>query len=813
MRSRLPIILLLSMSLTTLHVATAAEPVREIDSFGDAIQPFLAQHCIRCHGPDEQSGEFRVDTLSHDVGSGPSVNHWLEVIEKLNSGEMPPEDEPTRPTAEQSGEVVEWLAARIEEGRAARLAGRGRVSFRRLSREEYVYTIYDMLGVHFDASDPGGLDEDPRWQGFERIGAVLSLSPSHMEKYFSAAETILAEAYPDKLPETNIVRKRAIDLRGGPSPKQKDELEQQGLLDKVRVDMWPGHAIKGGRPGPDHEMLRQAGVFKVRIQVSGLKPPGGRPPHLTFYADKVDRLLFAQDILAPEDEPIVVEFETHLPAGGHTFQLMNDVPGPSILPRSGRSGRNPFISIEDGRIPWQLKLTDEQGVPLYPFLIVDWVEWEGPIHKPEDLQKRAPYMPAEEGNLQQTREALQELAERAFRRPLEQGEIDQYVRLVEEEIDAGADFRTAMKTGMLAILNSDKFLHIVEGSPDQDRQRLTDWELATRLSYFLWSSLPDEALLATARGGSLHRPEVLRQQVERMLAHPKADRFAESFPRQWLQLDKVGMFPPDSKLYPEYDRYLEQSMVRESTEYFARVMEENLSLREFLSSDWTMLNPRLAMHYELDGPAEDRFAKIALPTDADRGGILTHASVLSLTSDGTRHRPVHRGVWVSESIFGKTPPPPPANVDPIEPNPVDSPKATIRMKLDAHKSDANCAACHRKIDPLGLAFDNYDAIGRWRTEERVPNGTGPNPPVDASGVLPDGRAFSGPEEFKQLLLEDIDRFNHTFVEKLATYALRRAMTVDDREALAAIAAESAANEYRIRELVLSLVLSDLFQNR
>ncbi|MEQ8787987.1 MAG: DUF1592 domain-containing protein [Pirellulaceae bacterium] len=793
--------------------ARAEEAPPAAANFDKAVLPFFQQNCLRCHNAKTQEGDFRIDNLSRELGGGGSVGHWLDVMDKISTGAMPPEGEENRPTVEQGGRIVDWLAAWIKQGEAARLAQRERVSFHRLTREEYVNTVYDLLGVHFDATDPGGLSEDPEWNGFERIGSVLSLSASHVEKYFAAAEAVLAEAYPDKPIETTVVRKRALDLRGGPSKEQIEQLEAEGLADKVRVDLWPGAHIQGGRPGPGNQMLNNGGEFKVRIQVSGLKPPGGRAPHLTFYADKLDRMLFEQDIIAPENEPTIVEFQTHLPPGGQSFQLMNDVPGPSILPRSGRAGRMPFFSLSDGRIPWQLKLTDEEGQPLYPFLIVDWVEWEGPIVSAEAKSKREGYLPTEKGDIEQVRACLTKFVERAFRRMLAPGEIDKYVALVESEIAAGADFFAAVKTGMLAVMCSKDFYYVVEGSPEREVGALNDFELAARLSYFLWSTMPDDELFELARAGRLHETDVLREQVQRMLSDPKAERFAESFPQQWLQLQKVGMFTPDSTLYPEYDKYLEQSMIRETTEYFGEVLRNNLSLREFLASDWTMVNPRLAMHYEMPTAAEDRFRRVLLDEKDHRGGILTHAAILSLTSDGTRHRPVHRGVWIMESIFGKSPPPPPANVEPIEPNPVDAPKATIRMKLDAHKHDPNCASCHRKIDPLGFAFDNYDAIGRWRTEEKVQHGLGANPQVDASGELPDGRSYGGPEEFKQLLLDDIDRFNETFVEKLATYALRRTTTVDDRDDLAKIAARSKAADYRLRDTVEALILSDLFQKR
>jgi mono/diheme cytochrome c family protein len=782
--------------------------------FEKELLPFFAKHCFRCHGAENQDGAFRADALSHDVGGGPHVNKWQEVIGKLSSNEMPPPEEENRPTAEEVSEVVEWLNARIKEGEAARLARRERVSFHRLTREEYANTVYDLLGVHFDVADPTGLTEDADWHGFEKIGSVQTLSASHIEKYFAAAEELLAEAYPEKELESSISRKAALDLRGGPSQEKIRELEAAGLADKVRIDMWPGHNIQGGRPGPaNREMFKNGGVYKVRIQVSGLKPIGGRAPHLTFYADKLDRMLFEQDISAPEDKPIVVEFETHLPAGSHSFRLTNDVPGPSILPRSGRSGRRPFISLKDGRIPWQLKLTDEEGVPLYPFLIVDWVEWEGPIQTDDEKQKRLAYMPTDPSDLNQVRECFRKFLAKAFRRPASSQEVEQYVSLVEREIAAGEKPKAAVKTAMLAVLCSKNFLYLVEGGAGREVGKLNDWELASRLSYFLWSSMPDETLFQLAENGTLHQPEILREQVTRMLADPRAGAFAKAFPYQWLQLKKVGMFAPDSKLYPDYDDHLEQSMVEETTSFFQEALNQNLSLREFLDSDWTMVNARLAIHYGMSGVEGDSFRRVQLQPEQGRSGILTHASVLSLTSDGQRHRPVHRGVWLSESILGKSPPPPPANVEPIKPNPVDAPKATLRMKLAAHKSDPNCAACHRKIDPLGLAFEHFDAIGRWRTEEIVSQGTGKNPSVDASGELPDGRKFADHSEFKKLMLQDIHKFNQTFVKKLATFGVRRAMTVDDQEDLATIAAASKQADYRLKNVIEAFVLSELFLKR
>lgn len=793
--------LVFALLLTTTVTAPAAE-------FDDAIGGYLQKHCIACHNAKRAEGDFRIDSLSQDVGRE-DTSLWAEVRERISSGEMPPEDAPNRPSADAGAAVVEWLTEQIKAGESARLAQRSEVSFHRLSREEYVNTIYDLLGVHFDATDPGGFNDDPDWRGFERIGSVLSLSPSHIEKYFLAAETVLDEAYPAKPPEVVTIMKEAAPTRSIAEP-YRSRLEAEGLLDKVRYDLWPQDKHRNTNPG----RLKSPGVYELRMQLSGLKPKDGRAPRLKIYSEKLDRVLFAKDIVAAEDKPTTITFQTHLPATSNAqITVFNDTPGPSNLPRSGRHGRKPFVSIANGRIPWQLKLTDEEGNALYPFLILDWAEWKGPIVTDREQQLRDQYMAANNGDWDQVREGLSRLARRAFRRPLKEGEVEKYVKIAQTETEAGADFRSAVKTGMLAILCSKSFLFLEEGSPKDGRNTLTDHELANRLSYFLWSTMPDEELFSLADNGTLHQPEVLAGQVERMLADSKSKRFSESFTRQWLQLRKVGMFPPDAKLYPDYDAHLEDSMIGETTAFFQEVLTANLSLKEFLQSDWTMLNSRLAEFYGVDCNGDDAFQRVALKPENRRGGLLTQAAILSLTSDGQRQRPVHRGVWLSESIFGKTPPPPPANVEAIEPNPVNEPKATLRMKLAAHKANASCASCHRKIDPLGLAFENYDAIGRWRTHERVNQGTGQDPEVDASGELPDGRSFAHAEEFKSLLLNDIDAFNTAFIEKLATYAMRRSLTFEDHDKLAAIAKESKAADYRLKAIVQALVLSDLFQSR
>lgn len=783
-----------------------AAPAAALDA---NVHGFFGQYCVRCHGPEKQKGDFRIDLLSPKVGYE-NTPQWLEVMSRITSGEMPPKKQKVRPSAQESAQVVEWLSARMKEGEAARMAALPPVSYNRLTRDEYVNTVRDLLGVEFDATDPGAFLDEPEWHGFQRIGSVLTLSPTNIERYLSAAEVILAEAYPDKKPAAVHVLSMA-PLRKSIQGPHRLQLEAEGLLDKVRFEMWPGDQYTGAAaelPALD------AGVYEITVKLSGLKPQNGRAPRLFVYESHLDRNLYEQDIIAPEDQPTTVTFRAHLPKGHPSISVLNDVPGPSILPLSGRHGNVPFISVKAGRRPWQMKLTDEQGRPRYPFLILDSFQWRGPIVTDDEQTRRDGFMASAPGNLEQVRQCLGKLARRAFRRPVSNEELDAYVGIVKSELDAKEKFRDAVKSGMAAILCSKSFIFLAEGDPSAMRYRLNDWEIASRLSYLLWSTMPDEELFAIAEAGKLHEKGELGHQVQRMLADPRSQRFADSFATQWLRLRKVGMFPPDKKLYPDYDKNLEHSMIAEPKAFFGEVLRGGLTLREFLDSNWSMLNARLAQYYGLsdDGLPHDDFIRVALSPDSHRGGLLTQAAILSLTSDGIRHRPVHRGVWVSDAIFGRTPPPPPANVDPIPTNPVTAPKATLRMKLEAHIHDERCASCHAKIDPLGLAFENFDAIGRWRTVEKA-DGVGADPTVDPSGKMPDGRTYQTPEEFKKILLADLDAFNATFVEKLATYGLRRTMTIDDRTDLKAIADASKTNDYRLRDLIVAFVCSDLFQKR
>lgn len=793
-------------------VAVAAEQSFEL---------FLKAHCLRCHGPDRVERDLRIDQLSRDFRSGVDSHLWAEIIERINAGEMPPVDEP-QPTEDEIASVISQLDTRLREGRAARMAARPPVAHYRLSRREYQNTVYDLLGVRYDPTRPGELNADPLWQGFERIGSQLSLSPSHVERYYRAAEIVLARAFPKRPVETKTVRKTAADIRYQGGKQQQEYLDRFGIKRPLRALIFPGRLQQALRP---HWFGRlepeDSGLYRARMQVSGIRPPGGQTAHLRIgprTGESANEGLVELDILAPEDEPEIVEFEVFLEMP--TSLEFNVVVSDIISRAKGGHHRNIlggssyiFTHTSETQLlnPTGPKLFDEQGNGIFSFVLLDWIEWEGPLESDSERATRDGIMPPDDASTEEIAQRLQRFARRAWRRPVDVEELRFYLDACQKERDAGESVPSAFQVALLGVLTSRNFTYLVEGEP-QPREQLTDWELASRLSYFLWSSMPDETLLESAERGSLSG-DGLKAQVNRMIADPKIDRFINDFPRQWLQLHRLGMFPPDGKLYPDYDVWLEASMHEEVIQYFREVFRNNLPVDAFIRSDWTMANPRLCEFYGLETPKTSGFQRVALRPEDHRGGLLTTGAILGLTSDGTRHRPVHRGVWVSEAIFGKTPPPPPANVDPIEPNPPDSPKATIRQKIEAHASNASCAACHRNIDPLGLAFDQFDAIGQWRTHERVEKGTGGDPPVNPSGLLPDGRAFSDAEEFKLLLLEDRDQFLQAFVEHLCTYALRRVLTVDDRQAIEAITQEAKRNHYQLKDIIRVVASSDLIRKR
>ena len=810
-RSFPPLCLALTAGLGLTGAVRGAEP----------FEAFLEKHCIRCHGPKKEEGDIRLDRLSRDFKLGTDSHQWAEALDKVNSGEMPPKKEP-QPTQAEISAFVTSLDARLKEGRAARMAARPAVAHYRLSRKEYQNTVYDLLGVRYDPAKPGELNEDTLWHGFERIGSELTLSASHVDRYYRAAGLVLDRAFPVSSEEARKVRKSAAELRYNGGKSQQEVLDRFGVKRPLRYLLYPGnvqHAFSSnwfGKTGPEH-----SGLYRMRLQASGIRPLGGQTAHLSIGKrtgeETVDGLI-EFDLTAPEDSPQVYEFEVFLemPMSLDFCVVATDV----VDRRAGAAFRNAlgsgghlFTHSSETRLlnPNAPQMFDDKGNGLFSTVLLDWIEWEGPLETEAEKSRRSGLLTPDDATIEVVAEHLHRFAERTWRRPVKPEELADYLQAYRSEREAGEKTADAYRVAMQGVLTSRHFIYLVEGDPVA-RERLNDSELASRLSYFLWSSMPDDGLFAAARSGSL-QGDGLKKEVDRLLADNKTNRFINDFVRQWLQLHRLGMFPPDKKLYPTYDAWLETSLRAEPIEFFREMFSKNLPVDSFIDSDWTMANARLCDFYGLPEPKSGGFQRVSLKPEDHRGGLLTMGAVLGVTSDGTRHRPVHRGVWLSEAIFNKTPPPPPANVDPIEPIPATGTKVTIRQRIEAHAKNASCAACHRNIDPLGLAFDQYDAVGQWRTRELVPTGVGDNPLVDASGVMPDGRSFKDSVQFKKLLIEDRDHIGRAFIEHLCTYALRRVLTVDDQDDLKQIEAEAKKSEYRVKDLIRAVAMSDLIRKR
>ena len=806
-------IALLALGLGLASGSQAAEP----------YEAFIEKHCARCHGPEKEKGELRFDKLSRDFKLGADSHHWAEAMEQVNSGEMPPKkDKEPKPTQAEIAAFVASLDGALKEGRASRLAARPSVTHYRLSRKEYQNTVYDLLGARYNPAVPGGLNEDTLWHGFERIGSALSLSPSHVDRYYRAAEAVLDRTFPTTSAEARKVRKTAGEMHYGDLKKAQAALDQFGIRRPLRQLLFPGRIETAlspqwfGKLGPEH-----SGLYRLRLKASGIRPLGGQPAHLSIgksTGEETVASLIEFDINAPEDSPKVYEFDVYLdmPAQLHFSVVATDV----VDRRAGAAFRNVLGSASylfthssekqllNTNAP---QMFDDKGNGIFSTVLVDWIEWEGPLETPAEKARRQGLLPADDASPEVVAEQLRQFAEHAWRRPVVGEEVAEYLKAYRSERAAGEKPAEAYRVALQGVLTSRHFIYLVEGEP-KPRERLTDWELASRLSYLLWSSMPDDGLFTAARAGKLKGAD-LRQQVDRLLADQRTSRFVDDFARQWLQLHRVGMFPPDKKLYPNYDSWLETSMRGEVVEYFREVFGKNLSVDAFIDSDWTMANSRLCDFYGLPEPKTEGFQRVSLKPADHRGGLLTMGAVLGLTSDGTRHRPIHRGVWLSEAIFGKTPPPPPANVPAIEPPTPQSPKASLRDKLAAHSKNPNCAACHTKIDPLGFAWDNYDAIGQWRDVGKVPAGLGADPKIDSAGAMPDGRAFKDSVGFKQLLIADRDAVAKAFIEHLCTYALRRVLTFDDKQDIAAIVAEAKQHDYRIKDIVRAVAGSELMRKR
>lgn len=783
------------------------------------VTAFFGAYCLKCHGTEKQDGDFRIDQLRVSETDADAEN-WQAVLDKLHLGEMPPEDS-KQPTLAEVEPITTWIAGELRRARAALGGQKGEVVLRRLNRLEYENTIEDLFGVRGDFAV--GFPEDAIGGGFNNNGAALSLSSEQVTEYLKAADFVLQRVVVTQpRPETKSVAftladQAALDRKKWEEAKRRDasrtdatETEKKRRAEAIANNTYgPPYYPKYGddslipvrylRPTTrDFFRVNEPGWYRYKVTAYAVRNEG-RPMRLstTCGSGSTEAPPTPVDVVQLTDEtPRDFEYRVYLQKNHLvTLEMLdgtNWLPGPKIA-----DDRSPAIAIR--RIELEGPLYDQWPPRGHRVL---FGESESLVDVSKLSDEAVPGL-------------LHDLAPKLFRRSVAEPVVADLLAYYHQQRQTATPLEAYVQTakGMMA---SPLFLYHYEPA-DSDRGKADGYLLADRLSYFLWRSLPDAELTAAARQGTLSQPEELKRQTARLLADAKMERFLKDFVGQWLQIAKVGEMQPDKALYPEYDAELEQAMIAETEAFIKELLEKDLPLTNLIDSDWAMLNDRLAKHYGIDGVVGNKFRKVSLEkTRTVRGGLLTQASVLNVTSNGTTTSPVVRGVWILERLLGTPAPPPPPDVPAIEPDIRGA--STIQEQLEKHRTIPQCAACHKKIDPYGMALENFDVIGAWRENYRAlvqqkgrnrPQ-LGDGKPVTATGELPKLGPYQNFAAFRRLLLQNEDLVYRNVAEKLAVYALGRSMTFADRDDLMQIVKETRAAGGGLRTMIVRLVQSPLF---
>ncbi len=819
----------------------AAEVTEAESSFAaSAVIPFIDRHCIECHDDVSTKGDLNLLELEFDPTDPHNLETWIKVYDRVADGEMPPEKKP-RPSEEDASSFLRKIAAPVTAVYTELQEREGRVVFRRLNRTEYEYTLRDLLSLPY-LSVREMLPGDSESHGFDTVGEALNLSYVQMTKFLETADLALTQAIEQELVrslnvtfEPEAIRKTGAEI--GRFKVKNGEVQHLG--DTRILLRQPNSAQTPWRLGP----LEPSGDGNYRIRIScygvywddGTIKAADRPHAISLFADanNLRRHLHSFDV--PNDKAGTFEATVRLNAGESImihFDSLDDRNGPIRNKKQGIPYQGPGIACEwfelEGPLP-ESAPTDHQNSLFEGVTIQQWTADSGlpepraitvPGVKPRKNAPPVQPMVVSDNPEQDATRLLQKFMTRAFRRPVGEGEVDIYLPLVLKKLEKEHPFQDAMLTGFKAVLCSPDFLFFKE-SPG----RLDDYALASRLSYFLWKSMPDAALLELAEKGELSKPEVLRAETERLLNDGRSQRMVEEFLDQWLDLRRIAFTEPDKELYPEFTPFLQDSMVNETRAFFAEMLREDLEADHLVDSDFAFVNGSLAQLYELPNVEGVALRRVDLPDDSPRGGFLTQGSVLKVTANGTTTSPVTRGVWIMERILGKEPPPPPPGVGSIDPDVRGT--TTIREQLAKHSSSESCAGCHRSIDPPGFALESFDVMGGWRDRYRaLGNGDRADktvfdepvkyklgPHVDASGKTADGKPFQNIEEFRQILLEDSDQLARNLTERFLTYSTGAGVGFADRPEVEHILSQTEAMNHGARSLVHAVVQSSIFQSK
>ncbi len=781
-----------ALPLIGLALATAAcQPSGE--ERAAAAKSVIDGYCTDCHNDAERTGELTLERLAlTDVGAHAEV--WETVVRKLRGRMMPPAGEPL-PEAEATDELVAYLEQQLDAAAAAN-PNPGSKSLHRLNRTEYGNAIRDLLALDIDAT--AYLPNDSEAYGFDNIADVLGTDPSLMDRYLSAAWKITSAA----LGDTDIAPAVAT-YRVPPDRSQRDHVA--GLPFGTRGGMLVSHYFP-----VDGEYVIKPRLWRNTVDVvRGTETPhdlevslDGAQLSLTRFGGPEDEVP-AQMFPGKTADEIDRRFETRVvvKAGQHNVGVA--------------FGKKSSAARQDVLQAFQREKHDARmdvGIPELDQLVI-----EGPLTiagpgRSASRERILSCEPAQESEAAACAEQiLTSLARRAYRRPITDDERGRLLDLYGAERARGRDFEAGVQTALAYILVSPQFLFRLEqdppGAAPGTLYRIGGLELASRLSFFLWGSLPDDELIDAAVAGALDRPSELERQVERMLADERATALAEDFAGQWLYLRNLRAAAPDMYAFPDFDDNLRSSALRETELLFETIVRDDRPLTELLTADYTFLNERLAKHYGVPGIYGDQFRRVAV-TDERRHGLLGHASVLTLSSYPNRTSPVSRGNYVLTNILGTPPPEPPPNVPTLPESTAE--KLSMRARMERHRADPVCAGCHQLMDPIGLVLESFDGIGRWRTEDNGEAVAGYGSPIH---VLRDFGAIDGPVDLRNAIVSQPERFVRTATEKLMTYALGRQLTAADMPTARAIVRRAAEDDYRFSALVLGLVSSDVFQMR
>ncbi|MBI1248855.1 DUF1592 domain-containing protein [bacterium] len=759
---------------------------QSVDQFHSRVLPILDNYCIDCHTADSPSGNISLDVYGTPDEMFSHVRSWLKMARTQRDKYMPPKDE-DQPTEAERDLLIAWADSLAERLDTMPSSDPGPVVFRRLNRLQYNNTMRDLLGVDYDVATAVGLPEDPTAFGYNNIGTVLEIPPLLLEKYLAAADEMLTRAVDTKPKRLSFdIAEAKYQLEGEmPEGKGKD-----GPIPPA-TEVVKGYRLF--RLSSEHHFplsLDKPGTYRLELDTWGHKGPAWikwQPSLAIGVNGKTQKSI---SILGTRDHPSVEAITLRLPAGevDLSIEFVNAEIGPGWSSNDDRFRH----------LGWKSLIVTG---PVSPQGIVPDSEAHKRIFTAEPTSDLTPKEAA--------RKVVTRFASRAFRRPVDSAEVDRLLQIFDMAQAEGENFEASVRHCLKAVLVSPHFLFRIESAPEgTPPQRVNDYELATRLSYFLWSTMPDEQLFQLAKENRLHEPEVLRGQIARMLSDERAKVFIHDFSEQWLHLDELEHALPSEEFFPEFTARTRHAMKTEILMFMENLVLQNESVIDLLDADYSFTNRELTFIYRFGGyQNEFQKADIDKRRHKERGGLLGMAGILAMTSHVARNSPTRRGKWVLDVLMGDPPAPPPANVEQIDEGSDKNQARSFRELLALHADESStCAGCHQKMDPLGFALDQFNPIGRLQTER---NGE----KIDFSGTLPGGKVVDGVVGLKQILLEQKPKFVRNLTEQMMIYALGRQLSYQDRPAVAKIVSQAADNDYKMQELIYGIVESYPFQYR